>query len=198
LITALPEVSGSPAPGTTQAAVPQGGFSKQVVPAAQFCADSQPTALITSLEKAVQASNGAQLAALISPVGGMQARLYRGGRIVTYDRTHAKFLFESTYSVDWGIAPGSGMMTSGAFHDTIVPDLLDVFRRDYTLSCNQIQVGGTTYDAVWPYGGTNFYSVYYPGTQANGNMDWHTWLIGMDYVNNKPYLSAIMQLKWEP
>ena len=142
--------------------------------------------------------NGELLASLISPVKGMEARLYRDGRIVTYDRTHAKFLFESTYSVDWGLAPGSGMMTSGAFHDTILPDLKDVFSKSYTLKCNEVQVGGTTYTASWPYTGVNFYSVHYPGTSANSNMDWHTWLLGMQYVNGKPYLSAIMQFKWEP
>jgi hypothetical protein len=29
-------------------------------------------------------------------------------------------------------------------------------------------------------------------------MDWHTWLLGMHYVNGKPYLYAIMQFFWEP
>jgi hypothetical protein len=181
----------------TQAAVTQGA-SAQNIPPAQFCADSQPTSLISSLQTALQTSSGDQLASLISPVHGTDVRLYRGGRIVTYDRAHAKFLFDSTYSVDWGLAPGSGMMTSGSWHERILPDLLDVFKKTYTLACNQIQAGGTTYNASWPYSGVNYYSVYYPGTTANSNMDWHTWLIGMHYVNNRPYLYALMQLKWEP
>ncbi len=29
-------------------------------------------------------------------------------------------------------------------------------------------------------------------------MDWHTWLIGTDYLGSKPYLYAIMQFYWEP
>ena len=66
------------------------------------------------------------------------------------------------------------------------------------MTCDQIQVGGTTYQATWPYTGINFDSLYYPGTQANGNLDWHTWLLGMHYVNGKPYLYAIMQFQWEP
>ena len=190
-------VSADPVPAGTQIVVPQIAPTQYVSPA-EFCADAKPTALISSLQTALQSSNGAMFAALISPVHGMEARLYRDGRIVTYDQQHAKFLFDSTYSVDWGLAPGSGMMTSGAFHETILPDLLDVFNKSYTLSCNQVQVGGTTYTAVWPYTGVNYYSVYYPGTTANSSMDWHTWLLGMQYVNNKPYLYAIMQLKWEP
>jgi hypothetical protein len=201
--TSLTSVVAGPAAGAgtqvvvTRIVVPQAAATQYVSPA-EFCADAQPTTLISSLQTAVQTSNGELLASLISPVKGMEARLYRDGRLVTYDRAHAKFLFESTYSVDWGRAPGSGMMTSGAFHDTILPDLKDVFSKTYTLKCNEIQVGGTTYTASWPYTGVNYYSAYYPGTTANSNMDWHTWLLGMQYINGKPFLSAIMQFKWEP
>jgi hypothetical protein len=181
----------------TRIVVPQAVPTETQVSAATFCADSQPTALINSLKTALQTSNGPALAALVSPTHGMDARLYRDGRIVNYDQTHAKFLFESTYSVDWGPAPGSGMETMGSFHQTIIPDLLDVFSKNYTLTCNQVQVGGASYQAAWPYTGINFYSVYYPGSTSGGN-DWHTWLLGMHYVHGKPYLYAIMQFKWEP
>src|SRR5512146_1940564 len=145
--------SGDPVPAgsqvvVTQIVVPQVAPTQYVSPA-EFCADAKPTTLINSLQTALQSSNGSLFASLISPVHGMEARLYRDGRIVTYDQQHAKFVFESTYSVDWGLAPGSGMMTSGAFHETILPDLLDVFNKSYTLACNQLQVGGTTYTAVW-------------------------------------------------
>ncbi len=201
LITPISTLSDSSAVFVT----PIAGTQIAVAPAAatqpssaNFCADAQATTLINNLKAALQGSNGAQFASLISPTHGMEARLYRNGRTVTYDQQHAKFLFESTYLVDWGAAPGSGMETAGAFHDTILPDLLDVFNKSYTTACNQVQVGGASYQTTWPYTGINFYSVYYPGTSANSNMDWHTWLIGMQYVLGKPYLYAIMQFKWEP
>jgi hypothetical protein len=163
-----------------------------------FCADGKVTTLINNFKLALQTSNGALLASLVSPVHGMDARLYRSGRVVNYDREHAKFLFDSTYPVNWGSAPGSGLETSGAFHELVIPDLLGVFNKSYTLTCNQIQVGGTTYQAAWPYTGINFYSVFYPGSQGNGSLDWHTWLVGMDSENGNPYLYAIMQFQWEP
>ncbi|MBI2758682.1 MAG: hypothetical protein HYX49_08400 [Chloroflexi bacterium] len=168
-------------------------------PPPAFCADSQVTALIDSFKNALQTSNGGLLASLVSPVRGMDARYYRDGRVINYDQRHAKFLFESTYDVfSWGDAPGSGLPTKGSFHEIILPALLDVFNRNYTLTCNQIQVGGTTYQAAWPYAGVNFYSAYFAGTQGNGSLDWRTWLIGMEYVNSRPYLRAIMQFQWEP
>ncbi len=178
-------------PGATQVAATQ-------MPPASFCADTQATTLIANFKAAVQGSDGTLLASLVSPTHGTDVRLYRDGRVVNYDQQHAKFLFVSTFSVDWGAAPGSGQETNGAFHDVVLPDLLDVFNRDYTLTCNQVQVGGASYPTTWAYPGINFYSVYYPGTSANGNMDWHTWLLGMHYVNGRPYLYALMQFKWEP
>jgi len=168
------------------------------VPAATFCADPQATAVINNLKTILQTSNGPQLAALVSPAHGMAARYFRNGTVVDYDQAHSKFLFETTYAVDWGAAPGSGQHKIGAFHDTIIPALREVFDKDYTLTCDEVKVGAASYQAAWPYPGINYYSVYYPGTAANGNLDWRTWLVGMQYVNGKPYLYAIVPFTWEP
>ena len=165
---------------------------------ANFCADGQATTLINNFKSALQTSNGSLLASLVSPNHGMEARYYRNGRIVNYDSVHAKFIFNSTFPVVWGTAPGSGLETKGSFHELFIPALLDVFNKNYTLTCDQIQVGGTTYQALWPYPGINFYSVFYPGSQGNGSLDWHTWVLGMDYINGNPHMYSIMQFKWEP
>ncbi len=188
--TSVPTTSIQPA-----TSLPAG--ATQISPA-NFCADGRATALINSFKSALQTSNGDLLASLVSPLHGMDARFYRNGRVVNYDQAHAKYLFDSTYQVDWGLSPGSGQSTKGSFHEIVLPSLLDLFSKNYTLVCNQIQVGGTTYQAMWPYSGVNFYSVYFSGTQPNGNLDWHTWLIGMEYINGRPYLYAIMQFQWEP
>ena len=149
------------------------------------------------MKTALQTSNGAQLASLVSPLHGMEVRYYRDGRTVTYDQAHARFLFDSTFQVDWGDAPGSGLPTVGAFHQVIIPDLLKLFNSAYTLTCDQVQVGGTTYQAAWPYA-ANYYSIYFGGTQPNGNMDWLTWLVGFEYVGGRPYLYALLPFRWEP
>ena len=196
--TSLAAVTGTPNLFPTLAGNPLTSIPVTQSVATSFCSDGKVTGLINSFKSALQTSNGALLASLVSPVHGMDARLYRGGRVVNYDREHVKFLFDSTYSVNWGIAPGSGLETAGSFHELFVPALLDVFNKNYTLTCNQIQVGGTTYQAVWPYTGLNFYSIFYSGSQGNGSLDWHTWLLGMDYTNGNPYLYAMMQFQWEP
>ncbi|HET6846092.1 MAG TPA: hypothetical protein VFH29_04615 [Anaerolineales bacterium] len=165
---------------------------------ATFCDDPRPRALIDTLKEAVSSEDGALLAAIISPVHGMDARLLRDGRVVNYDRQHAAALFGSTYVVDWGIAPASGLPIKGSFRDLFVPDLNDVFSKAYAVKCNQIQSGGSTYSIRWPYDGIDFYSLFFSGTAKNGQMDWHTWVLGMHMVAQQPYLYAIMQFKWEP
>lgn len=179
--------------------VPTGGMVPS--PAANgsgFCSAEAPRTLISTFRSAIMNSDGELLASLISPTHGMDARLFRDGRVVNYDADHAAALFASTFSLNWGNAPGSGLPTVGSFKQLFVPDLLDVLNREYVLGCDQVLVGGTTYTALWPYAGIDFYSLYFPGTEAFGHMDWHTWLLGMHDAGGTPRLYAIMQFKWEP
>lgn len=162
-----------------------------------ICTDPQVVALIDSLKTAVLNSDGPLLASLVSPTNGMDVRWVRYGMVVNYDASQAKFLFDTTFEVDWGVQPGSGEPKVGAFHDVIVPDLQRLFNQTYTLHCNELKHGGATYELSWPYD-KDFYSIYFPGTAANGNLDWHTWVAGIEYVNGKPYLYALTQFFWEP
>lgn len=162
-----------------------------------ICADPQVTALIDSLKKAITTGDGALLASLVSPTNGMDVAFYHNGNIINYDQQHAKFLFETTFEADWGAHPASGEETIGSFHDVVVPELVKSFNQPYTLHCNELKYGGASYSVTFPYN-KDFYSIYYPGTEANGNMDWHTWVAGIEYVNGKPYLYALTQFFWEP
>jgi hypothetical protein len=162
-----------------------------------ICSDPQATALIDSLKKAMLTSDGPLFASLVSPQRGLDAANFRDGTVINYRPDQAKFLFETTFEVNWGPAPGSGAEKIGSFHDVIVPELVKAFNQPYELHCNELKHGGATYEVTWPYQG-DFYSIYFPGTQANGLMDWHTWGVGIEYANNKPYLYALIPYFWEP
>lgn len=162
-----------------------------------ICTDLQVTALLNSFKTAILTSDGTLLSSLVSPTHGMDTRYFRNGKVVNYDQEHARFLFETTYQVNWGISPGSGTDVVGSFHELVVPDLLKVFGQAYTLKCNNIQSGGASYNIFWPYQ-SGYYSAFFAGTPANGSLDWRTWVIGIEYVNGKPYIYAIMQFFWEP
>ena len=155
------------------------------------------TALIDSFKKAILTSDGPLLSSLVSPARGMDVAYYRDGTVITYQPEHAKFLFETTFEVDWGTEPGSGAMKTGSFHDVVLPELVRIFNQPYTLHCNELKVGGATYEPVWEYE-NEFYSIHFPGTPENGNMDWHTWVMGIEYVSGKPYVYALIQFFWEP
>lgn len=161
------------------------------------CTDPQVPALIDSLESAVLASDGPLLSSLVSPQRGMDVAYFRDGTVVNYKPEHARFLFETTFEVNWGTEPGSGAEKIGSFHDVIVPGLVEAFNQPYTLHCNELKHGGATYELTWPYEG-DFYSVHFPGTQENGFLDWHTWAVGVEYMNNKPYIYALIPFFWEP
>lgn len=181
----------TPAPGTTAPALTSSTNPSTI------CNDTQVTALIDSFKSAILNSNGSLLSSLVSPARGMDVAYFRDGTVITYDQTHAKFLFETTYQVDWGNEPGSGAAKRGSFHDVVIPKLRESFNQQYSLHCNELSHGGASYELKWPYQG-EFYSIYFPGTEANGSMDWHTWAMGIEYVNGKPYVYALTQFFWEP
>ncbi len=163
-----------------------------------FCDDSHGRELINSFTVAIATKDGRLLSSLVSPSNGMDVRFYRDGNIVNYDVEHAKFVFETTFQADWGLSFGSGEPTLGSFQEIIRPSLEQVFTSNAVIVCNQLKVGGATYQPIWPYQGMNYFSVYYPGTDQYGGLDWQTWVVGMENVAGKPYLAALVHFVWEP
>jgi hypothetical protein len=185
----------------TAAAVPTSVFATPTatpLPSAAraVCTDPAVAVLLDSLKAAMLNADGALLGSLVSP-NGMEVRYFRDGTVVTYSPYQAGFLFETTYQADWGSDPASGIEKTGSFHDVVVPAMVKVFNQPYTLHCNEIRHGGATYEVKWPYS-KDFYSIHFAGTQANGFLDWHTWVVGVEYSDNKPYVYALMQFFWEP
>ncbi|KAF0106429.1 MAG: hypothetical protein FD146_2600 [Anaerolineaceae bacterium] len=176
-------------------------LTEYVAPAA-FCADAKASALVTNLGNALKSSNGELLATLVSPAHGMTVHLWVHAAGITFDRAHARWMFDSTYAHNWGIHPGSGLEVAGSFHETVLPKLLLVLNAPapgYTLSCDSVQTGGANYDTSWPalYANVNFYSLYKPGPPGD-EMSWRTMLVGVEYVNGQPYVFSLIQLEWEP
>ena len=160
------------------------------------CTDPQVVALINSLKTSMLTADGALLSSLVSSQG-MEVRYFRDSDPITYTPYQAQFLFETDYQAKWGMEPGSGLEKKGAFHDVVVPELKKIFNQTYTLHCNEIRHGGATYEVSWPYT-KDFYAIHFVGTEQYSYMDWHTWVVGIEYVNSKPYIYALMNFFWEP
>ncbi len=188
-LTPIPQIVNTPIFTPTSTPIPP--------VAANVCVDPQVAALIDTLKRAMLNNDGALLSSVVSP-NGMTVHYYHTQKNpITYSAYQAQFLFETTYQAEWGPAPSSGLGKKGSFHEVVVPDLKKIFNTAYTLQCNEIRHGNANYQILWPYH-KDFYSIYDAGTQQNSNMDWHTWVVGIEYVNGKPYIYALMQFFYEP
>lgn len=175
-------------------------FLTEVVAPAAFCADARVTALLSNLDTAVNTTDGELFKSLVSPAHGVDVVYIRAGTVANYSPEEAGWVFQSTYSVNWGAAAGSGEPVSGTFPEIVLPALQDVFKNE-SLTCNQIVLGGATYVVEWPvkYANLNFYSLHNPGNDpAYGGLDWRTWLVGVEYVEGTPFLFALLNYQWEP
>jgi len=202
LSTASPQWTLTPPPVFT--ALPtltqQPIFTQTFIPTQppEFCADIHGTELINSLSEAIASKDGELLASLVSPAHGLDVQYYRGGKVINYDVEDAKFVFETTFQADWGLSFGSGEATKGSFQEIVLPSLEKVFTPNSLIVCSQIQTGSKNYISEWPYPDLNVYSVYFPGTDEFGGLDWQTWAVGMDISDGKPTLAALVHYVWEP
>lgn len=175
-------------------------FLTEQVTSSTFCSDSRVSDLLNNLRTAVLNSNGESLSSLVSPEHGFDLRLWRWGTVANYSPAEAAWVFQSDYVVKWGPAPGSGMDTNGTFSEHILPKLQEVFSANYTLNCNDTLDLATFSLEPWPseYANVNFYTVRKPGSDQYGGMDWRAWTVGVEYVQGKPMLFALINYQWEP
>lgn len=175
-------------------------FLTEYVAPASFCADARVNTLIDNLESAVLAPNDDILASLIHSLHGLDVRLWRYGTVANYTQEETSWVLESEYEVNWGPAPGSGENTLGTFSDAVLPKLQEVFSAVYNLHCNDTLDLATFSVEPWPpeYANINFYTVYKPGTEQYGGLDWRAWTVGIEYVDGQPYLFALIHYQWEP
>jgi hypothetical protein len=175
-------------------------FLTEYVSPSTFCGDARVASLLSNLETAVNTTDGELFGSLVSPAHGLDVIYIREGMVANYTPEEASWVFQSTYQVEWGTAAGSGAPVTGTFAQVVLPALQDVFKDD-ALICNQIKLGGATYDVEWPteYTNINFYSIHNPGNNPSyDGLDWRTWLAGVEYVNEQPYLFALLHYNWEP
>ncbi len=125
--------------------------------------------------------------------------MWRYGLPHTFKAEDARWIFESSYSHNWGAAPGSGLDTIGSFQARVLPSLQEVFTAGYTLTCNSLGSAPQYGSQPWPveYTGINYYTVFKPGTPGV-DLDFRYWLVGVEYYQGQPYVFAMIHFAWEP
>jgi hypothetical protein len=160
-----------------------------------FCADTRIATLLEQLKGSVNQSNGDMFAGLVSSLHGVDVRLWAYASPVNFNTNTAKTVFAGADSYNWGGGP-SGQPDVGTFKDIIQPKLLEVFNASNmeTYCDNLTKVYPLA--VPWPYPDMRYYNLYKPASSAG--FDFRTWLIGFEYVNGQPYLSALVSIVWEP
>ena len=161
-----------------------------------FCADSKIALLLADLKSAITTSDGDKFSGLVSPIHGVDIYNAAGGKRNTFTPALAQTAFTSTTSYDWGAAPASGLPVSGSFKDVILPKMLDVFNNaGYATYCETPKAGAVNWDGVW---GGEYANIRYYSLNRPGELDWRTWVAGIEYIDAKPYVTVLMQFQWEP
>src|SRR5688572_9970594 len=175
-------------------------FLTEYIAPSTFCSDTRATDLLNLLKTAMLNSDDDLFASLLSPVHVLDLRFWRYGTVVNYSPEEASWAFDSDYVVSWGPAPGSGEETRGTFRTQPLPKLQEVFGSNYSLHCNDPLDLATFTLVPWPpeYTNINFYTVYKPGTDQYGGLDWRAWIAGIEYVQGQPTLFALIHFQWEP
>jgi hypothetical protein len=174
-------------------------YLTEQVPAASLCSDPQVTRLLEDFRRALAEQDGALLSALVSPVHGLDLAYFHNGNTANYSPQEAAWVFQSDYRVDWGAHPASGLEVNGTFRDTALPDLLDVLNAQYQTRCDGAGLDGGNYTYLWPerYRNISFLALHKPGPPEN-ELAWRTWVAGVEYLQGRPYLFALVHLFWEP
>lgn len=169
-----------------------------------FCADPQVTALIGDLAAALEAHDGEALAALVSPLHGLNIRHEWWNPQIVLTSEEVRDVFRADAPVfRWGTAAGSGETIRGSFAEVIVPLLQDVLENDFSQHCNTLEfgvaTGGSAGIVAFPveYANLNYLALY-RAAPPEQELDWRTWAVGIEFVDGKPYLMLLVQYHWEP
>jgi hypothetical protein len=168
----------------------------QDVPPEAFCTDTRVLPLLEALRTSIAAGDAQGLQALASPRRGLTVRFDWWNPEVTYRPLDLLTLLASNASVDWGTQQAGGLI-AGSFKEIVLPRLNAIAVGDIQLGCNEILIGPALREARWPseYTNLNYYALYRPAEATGSQYAWTTWLVGVEYVDNQPYVSHLVQLR---
>lgn len=163
-----------------------------------FCGDPAVAALLDQLRTAVAEEDGRLLEELVHPERGLRVRLNWWNPEVLISGNDVRQLFRAEKRQEWGTAEGSGETIRGSFNEVVRPrlerDLLPATDR----RCDEGVFGPTAGLTNLPegYEAVRFYSLHRPAP-AEQELDWGTWLVGIERWEGRYYLSYLVHYRWE-
>jgi hypothetical protein len=176
-----------------------GFFLTEMVSEADFCNSANVLGLLTDFRAAVEAKDGEALAELIHPEHGLTIHRYWWNPAVRFEQSAVADLFTSDEDYYWGRADGTGFDMNGSFMEYIYPRMERNLLPATELGCNEI-LHGATAGHVWlpeGYENVNFYAIYRPYAEDQFELDWGTWVVGIERWQGGYYISYLVHYEWE-
>ena len=170
-------------------------YLTELVAPAHFCEDTGVSDLLTELELAIREQNGERLFGVVSPRHGLTVQVLPNGNRHRFDDTDVRGLFQSDESFDWGTHPYTGEQHTGTFFEEVATDLeATIAGANAVVQCNDLVLGGHAYDVrlAPSLANFNFYTLHFPGSDEYSNMDWSTWMVGVEYSEGVPYVVSLV------
>jgi len=164
-----------------------------------FCQSTDVQMVLQGFRTAVANQDGNALTQLIHPERGLRIHRHWWNPELRFQGNDIPTLFSSNNDHDWGVADGTGFQMIGPFNEIILPLLQTHFVPTEAFACNQILQGGTAGIVQLPdgYQSQNFYSFHFPGTDEFANMNWGTWVIGVEQWQGKYFITYLVHFEWE-
>ncbi len=163
----------------------------------EFCRDGRVTELLDEFQRAVAEEDGEALKTLLSPKRGLVVRLDPWNPEVQIGLDEAATAFSDSRLRDWGTRFAGETVIRGSFSELVAASLGQTLTEAVAPTCNELTLGPQAADRAWPaeYTHVNFYS-YTIGPEVTGNPnDWRTWVVGVEYVDGRPYVALLMQFR---
>lgn len=165
----------------------------------EFCDDEDIEKLVDAASEALVDEDGEGLSQLVAEGRSLRIRRHWWNPEVIFSKEEVANLFDSEESYSWGIADGSGNPIEGSFSEVIQPLLERNLAAHTERGCDEILHGGTAGLVQLPpsYEGINYYSFYRPAGPDEFELDWGTWVMGVEIWQGQPYLSFLVHYEWE-
>lgn len=165
----------------------------------EFCRDDRIPAMIAEFHRIILDTQRETLSKLISPEHGLTIRLNWYGPDVHFPREDAGDVLFSSEELFWGEMEDSGLSVFGSFEKIILPKIQDVFTQEPSVTCNALQYGSTSREAIYPseFRNINYYAFFRPALEGGNEFDWRTWVIGIEYVHGEPYIAIVIHYSSE-
>jgi hypothetical protein len=160
------------------------------------CNDPELTAVIRAFMRAIAAADGAALKAVVSPLRGLDVR--PEGLVLKFPYATVDTIFSSPTVLNLGPGDGGGPDITGTFKAQLTPSLQQAIGgKGAKETCGKLTTGSSSSlpPSLEQYAGVTPVSFYFPS--RDGQNDWVTWVGSIEYVDGKPYFSALDRFHWE-